>query len=211
MFQPSSAPLDVSRRTTATNVMATPLVCAARDCACGEFTAKLRKTPKGSELEPQPYYKHLHDTAVILAEHGFRPEVVAAGYLHDHIEDLPGWTKERVASGFGPEVAILVDYVTQQDKRLSWEERNAAYAERLREAPREALAVSAADKIANLRDTLVYLELGYPVSSFLKRGHGPNSEKLHQLAEIFEGCIIPDTLYRTFKDLVEKFDGAAMN
>src|ERR1041385_8713968 len=69
-----------------------------------------------------PYVSHLAGVAVILARHGFDEEVVAAGALHDAIEDQ-GVTFADLATRFGERVATLVKMVTEQDRSAPWEER----------------------------------------------------------------------------------------
>lgn len=54
---------------------------------------------------------HLKPVAEALTVH--QPQVVAAGWLHDIVEDTH-WTVERVAEEFGPEVARAVDAVTRR-------------------------------------------------------------------------------------------------
>ncbi|MCB0354016.1 MAG: bifunctional (p)ppGpp synthetase/guanosine-3',5'-bis(diphosphate) 3'-pyrophosphohydrolase [Bdellovibrionales bacterium] len=183
-----------------------PLVHKARECAKEEFADKGRKVPKGSNYGSEWYFSHLQTVATLLAEYGFPPTVIAAGYLHDHIEDVPEkYSKEIIAERFSPEIAELVDWVTQQDKSLSWEKRNERYFERLRDAPVEALAISAADKISNIEDLIPFLKMGYAVDSILKRGWGANSEKFHQLLELFEGRI-PQGLYDRLSSAIDRFD-----
>lgn len=178
----------------------------ARLNAESEFEGKTRKSPPGSGEPHRPYFTHLEAVAEALSRHGFGPEVVAAGYLHDHLEDLPSrWTKERIAEEFTPRTAELVNWVTQKDKSLSWEERNARYAERLAQAPDEALAISAADKLSNMRDTSYWMERGYRVEEFLKRGWKQNSEKMHELRALFIGRI-PEGLMAEFTEALRRFD-----
>lgn len=59
----------------------------------------------------EPYVEHAARVAGSLAALGFGPEVVAAGYLHDVIEDTPA-TEAELAAEFGPKVAAWVVEVT---------------------------------------------------------------------------------------------------
>lgn len=94
-----------------------------------------------------PYIIHPIEVALILAHHGFRDEVIAAGLVHDTVEDTPV-TLEELRTTLGEEVANLVAPVTHDDT-LSWEEKKKAYIEEVRKAPEEVKAISLADKIAN--------------------------------------------------------------
>src|SRR3989344_869879 len=60
----------------------------------------------------EPYFKHLSETALILAELGAGRATIVAGLLHDTIEDV-GVKREEVVAEFGEEVAFLVEGVTK--------------------------------------------------------------------------------------------------
>ena len=59
----------------------------------------------------EPYIEHCGRVAARLAALGFDPDVVAAGWLHDVIEDTET-TQAELAAEFGPRVAALVAEVT---------------------------------------------------------------------------------------------------
>ncbi|MDO4241782.1 MAG: bifunctional (p)ppGpp synthetase/guanosine-3',5'-bis(diphosphate) 3'-pyrophosphohydrolase [Microbacteriaceae bacterium] len=63
----------------------------------------------------EPYITHPVAVSQILAELGVAPMVVAAGLLHDTVEDTD-YSLEQLAADFGEGVAILVDGVTKLDK-----------------------------------------------------------------------------------------------
>lgn len=60
----------------------------------------------------EPYFNHLFATARALAELDMDAVTVAAGLLHDSVEDV-GVTRETIAHEFGDEVLFLVDGVTK--------------------------------------------------------------------------------------------------
>lgn len=188
------------------SVLQDPLVIKAASCAATEFAGKERKMPPGAQASPEPYFSHLQKVAFILAEQGFDAEVVAAAYLHDHIEDLPErWSSARLTAEFGERVAALVDWVTQKDKSAPWRTRQQDYAARLTAAPHEAIALSAADKISNLGDMVSVLKLGYPVNAVLKHGWRDNSEKSHHLRAIFAKSL-DENLLGQFDKVLAEFD-----
>lgn len=126
-----------------------------------------------------PYMSHVAGVAVTLARHGFDDEVVAAGALHDAIEDC-GVTYEEIAATFTPRVADLVRYVSEEDKSKTWEERKRAYLDKFLHEPWEAQAITLADKIDNFQSIVVCKALyGDPWPMF-KRG------KVEQLARFDE-------------------------
>lgn len=60
----------------------------------------------------EPYIHHCLAVAVILAEMRVPPSVIAAGLLHDTVEDT-SITLDDIRRDFGPEIATLVDGVTK--------------------------------------------------------------------------------------------------
>ena len=60
----------------------------------------------------EPYFIHLVNVAYILAGLQAGPKTIAAGFLHDTIEDT-GVTKEELAAEFDDEIAELVEAVTK--------------------------------------------------------------------------------------------------
>lgn len=100
-----------------------------------------------------PYVTHPMHVALILARFGLDDDVIAAGLLHDVVEDCPGWTIERVQTEFGVHVAGIVAQLTE-DKTRSWAERKSAGIDKVPHMSPEAASVKACDKLHNLH-TLV--------------------------------------------------------
>lgn len=137
-----------------------------------------RKYPAGNV----PYVSHLAGVASILSRHGFPEHVVAAGVLHDVLEDCPV-TYDELAKEFGEEVATLVRHASEEDKSLAWEERKKAYLERFPKKPWDAQAITLADKIDNLLSIEVCAEhFGDPWPMF-KRGRDVQLARFHELVE----------------------------
>lgn len=128
----------------------TPLLKRALDQAAVWHRFQRRKYP-GVDV---PYVSHLAGVSILLAQHGFDEEVIAAGALHDAIEDT-GVTAEEIAELFGQRVADLVVAVTEADKTLAWELRKQHYLEQFTKNPWEAQAITIADKIDNFLSIVV--------------------------------------------------------
>lgn len=74
------------------------------------FAEQLHKDQK--RLSGEPYFSHLTETAKILAEYGMEPSTIAAGLLHDSIEDT-SLTANDLSQAFGNEICFLVEGVTK--------------------------------------------------------------------------------------------------
>ncbi len=110
----------------------------------------------------EPYFTHPLTVAWILAEMELDEETVAAGLLHDLLEDTPT-TAEELEVEFGPEVARLVVALTKMaDFESSYSSREATEAENFRRLllasmdDVRVILVKLADRLHNMR-TLVHL------------------------------------------------------
>ena len=79
----------------------------------------------------EPYFIHPMIVAGILAKLMLDPPTIAAGLLHDTVEDCESVTLEVINKEFGQEVALLVDGVTKL-KRLDFSSRVEQQAESIR-------------------------------------------------------------------------------
>jgi (p)ppGpp synthase/HD superfamily hydrolase len=105
----------------------------------------------------RPYIYHPVEVAMELARNGADDSLIAAGYLHDTIEDA-FITREQIETAFNKEIADLVT-ADSEDKTKSWEERKQAAIDVLRRpGDRKHKMLMCADKLSNLRSIKEGLE-----------------------------------------------------
>lgn len=174
------------------------LVKRALDRAALWHKGQLRKYPSVEV----PYSSHIAGVAAILSRHGFAEEVVAAGALHDTLEDC-GISFGEVEALFGKRVATLVRDVSEEDKALRWEERKRRYIELFPTKSWEAQAISLADKIDNFESIVVCsAEFGDPWKMF-RRGKVAQLERFDALAAQLGG-LAPHPILDEFREALER-------
>ena len=104
----------------------------------------------------EPYFTHPCFVASILVELSLDPPTIAAGLLHDTVEDCEGITLDTIRQEFGEEVAMLVDGVTKLNK-LDFADKEEAQAESLRKMilamgkDIRVVLIKLADRLHNMR------------------------------------------------------------
>jgi (p)ppGpp synthase/HD superfamily hydrolase len=157
-----------------------------------DFAARRHAAQRRKGIQAEPYVNHLAEVALLLAEatDGADPGLVAAGLLHDTLEDTVT-SRRELAALFGEDAASLVEEVTD-DKTL---DREARKIQQVLAAPGKTLRarmIKIADKIANLRSIADSPPLGW--SSRRKREYiawardvvaacGPTNARLEALFE----------------------------
>jgi (p)ppGpp synthase/HD superfamily hydrolase len=171
------------------------LVKRALDHAAVWHRDQKRKYP-GFEV---PYMSHPAGVAVLLARHGFDDEVIAAGALHDVLEDCNVGAGELV-SLFGQRVADLVAAVSEPDKELPWEERKRRYVERFARDPWDVQAISIADKVDNFQSILVCAAEYGPDATWrmFRRGRERQLEQFDAMARVI-ATLVEHPLLREFE------------
>ena len=122
-----------------------PITRAALDFAADRHDGQRRET------DGAPFILHPLEVAQLLRGRDYPDAVIAAGVLHDVIEDTDvrgGDLRER----FGDAVADMVESVSEPEGGGTYAERKARLRERVAAASANAAAVFAADKVAKARE-----------------------------------------------------------
>lgn len=158
------------------------------------------------KAEPdKPMIFHPINVGNILKEYGYDENVVAAGFLHDVVEDTI-YTIEDIKKEFGDDIASLVSGASEPDKSLSWEERKKHTIETIKTLDDRHKAVICADKISNLEDLniLIGKKQKYDFSAF-KRGF---EKQQWYYTSVFESLTNNyndmNPMYERLKDLLNK-------
>lgn len=117
-----------------------------------------------------PYITHPVTVGFMLLKKGYSEEVVAAGILHDTVEDTP-LTLEEIKREFGAKIAEIVEGSSEPDKSLPWKDRKEHTVEYLKTASEDIRAVVCADKLHNIRSIIRdYEQVGEAVWSRFNAG-----------------------------------------
>jgi (p)ppGpp synthase/HD superfamily hydrolase len=130
-----------------------PLSEAALEFARGRHEGQRR------EADDQPFVVHPEEVAKLLDEAGYPDHVVAAGALHDVLEDTDA-EGDELEDRFGPEVSGLVRSLTEDPSVEDKAEQRAALRGQVKDAGEEAAAIFAADKISKAREVRLKAEHG---------------------------------------------------
>jgi (p)ppGpp synthase/HD superfamily hydrolase len=123
-----------------------------------------------------PFVTHPVEVARLLHEAGYADEVVAAGVLHDVLEDTDV-EAEELRTRFGDRVAGLVASVSDDPSIENAAEQKAALRRQVAEAGEYAGAIFAADKISKVRELRLRVSQG-------ERSEGDRSKLDHYRASL---------------------------
>ena len=131
------------------------------------FAIKAHKGQVRKTEPDKPMIIHPINVGYILEEYCFDESVIAAGFLHDVVEDTE-YTIDDIKKMFGEDVASLVMGATEMDKSLCWEERKKHTINSIKNLDLRHKAIVCADKISNLEDLRIISEIKckYDFSSF---------------------------------------------
>lgn len=151
-----------------------------------------------------PYIVHPFEVALILQENGVADEVIAAGILHDTLEDTD-LSEDDIKEIFGETILELVLGASEElegRENRSWDERKLHTIESLKNAKEHVKMIACADKLSNIRSMITgYNKMG---SKLWDRFNAPYEKQkwyyqsLIQSLESLEGL----KMYAQFKEAV---------
>jgi (p)ppGpp synthase/HD superfamily hydrolase len=130
------------------------------------FASRLHRGQRRASDEA-PFIVHPLEVAVALSASGCPDRVVAAGVLHDVIEDTDA-VIEEIRRDFGRHISGLVSALTEDETIPDPVERKTALRAQVRAAGPEAGTVFAADKLSKVR------ELRVRFANLRRLRHGPD-------------------------------------
>ncbi|NLA33377.1 MAG: HD domain-containing protein [Tenericutes bacterium] len=135
-----------------------------------QFAIKAHQGQIRKNEPDKPMIMHPISVGMLLEGYGYDDEIVAAGYLHDVVEDTK-YTLEDLEKEFGSSIASYVQGASEPDKSLSWQERKTHTINEIKNLPLKNKLVICADKINNLEDLmLVFQKSGIRNFSRFKAG-----------------------------------------
>ena len=153
----------------------------------------------------KPMIIHPIGVGCLLESYGYDDGVVAAGYLHDVVEDTK-YTIDDIFQEFGSDIAELVMGASEADKSLSWEERKEISIQEIKDLPLRNKLVVCADKINNLEDLYLKFEKsGKRDFSEFKRGE---EKQRWYYTSVYESLIVGEDpnldIFLQLKDILDK-------
>ena len=137
------------------------------------------------DFDGLPFVTHPLEVARLLHEAGYSDEVVAAGVLHDVLENTDA-ERADLDVRFGTAVTWLVTAVSDDPSIEDAEERKAALRRQVSQAGERAAAIFAADKVSKARELRLRVsrgELGEADRAKIEH----YEQSLEMLAEIIPG------------------------
>jgi len=150
-----------------------------------------------------PFILHPLAVGCLLADAGESEEVIAAGILHDTVEDTQVSLKQ-IEDHFGEKVASLVA-ACSEDKSKSWEERKQDTMKDLERVSEEVCVIVCADKIHNLKVSVAGIkEMGEQYFASFNRGYESQKWYYGTIKKLLQKRIPYHSLYPVYANLYDQ-------
>lgn len=151
--------------------------------ACEQHAGQMRKG-----VEHSSQYQHCLNVAKILEENGFDNETIAAGLLHDTLEDT-STTVKQLKNRFGSRIADMVENLSEKGSKTSWSESRDFYVSNIKKSNPKVKAISAADKINNMESMTKSLNVGYDIFKDMTGSFDEHVKKFKTIYRVVSGDI----------------------
>jgi len=157
---------------------------------------------KGTQI---PYIVHPIAVMQELIKNGASEDAIAAGILHDTLEDTPT-TQDDLQVAFGERITQLVIGASEPDKSLSWEERKQHTIDELSQCEDiEQLMIICADKLSNISSIWDdFVKYSDAIWGRFNRGKEQQKWYYTSLAKVFEKHIDKSPLFEKYIKMVQK-------
>ena len=166
------------------------------------YATKAHKGQK-RKMEDVDMIFHPFTVGMILQRNGQDEEVVAAGILHDVVEDTEK-TFEDIEKDFGKKIRDYVYDASEPDKTLPWKDRKEHTINHIKNAPLGSKLIVACDKIRNLEDALANIKK-YGKDNVLSRN--PEEQRWYYTS-VYESCIYGvdknNEIFKRYKNILEQ-------
>lgn len=153
----------------------------------------------------KPMIIHPIGVGKLLEQYGYDDNVVAAGYLHDVVEDTK-YLIDDIKMEFGDDIADLVMGASEPDKSLSWEERKKHTIKQTKTLPLRNKLIICADKINNLEDLLIKFEKT-GIRDFSRFNRGEEQQRWYYTS-VYESLIYNEDenlpIFKRLKNILDK-------
>lgn len=158
------------------------------------------------KVEDVPMIFHPFTVGMILQRNGCDEDIVAAGILHDVVEDTPH-EFEDIERDFGKKIRDYVYDASEPDKSLEWEDRKKHTIEQIKNAPLGSKLIVACDKISNLEYLSDCIDLYGAEKSWSSLKRGKDIQKWYYTS-VYESCINgvdkEHPIFKRYKRVLEK-------
>lgn len=173
------------------------IVVRALELAAHWHEGQVRKHP----FELIPYIAHPAGVGFLLQKAGYPDDVVAAGILHDVLEDC-GVLEDQLAAATSTRIARLVSEVTEPEI-LDWKNKKQGFLVKLAGASDEALAIKSADHLYNLHSILQAAQASANVWDLFGAGREDKLGYEQSIYELVKDRVRPDLVKAHAKALEE--------
>ncbi|RKD21647.1 metal-dependent phosphohydrolase [Caminicella sporogenes] len=156
-----------------------------------------------------PYIVHPFEVALILQKNGASDEVIAAGILHDTLEDTD-LTEDDIKNIFGEKILNLVLRASEElynRENRPWEDRKKHTIDYSKKAPLEVKLLICADKLSNIRSMIKdYKKMG---EKLWDKFNAPYDKQKWYYKSLVKSLKELDgyEMYEEFKEAVEELFG----